>query len=97
MYPRTRPSYNQLCAMAQQRISDGVLPSEDRHDLAAGYGTHKKCRLCEQLIYPEQIEYKMADGSGGSVSFHRACYKVWQVEVLAIANKAEGRAPGPWP
>jgi hypothetical protein len=69
-----------LQSIAHTRIADGRLPILPSATVEAGYGSGTVCRLCEEPIYPDQVEYQVKDARDGtSLSFHLICHAAWQL------------------
>ena len=62
-------------------IDDGSLPPESHVQIDARYGDGSVCSACDQPITRYQVEYDSFDlCTTKSLSFHLACYAVWQLE-----------------
>jgi hypothetical protein len=79
----SRTSEHQLRSMAHERISDGRSPVMFPPAINAGYGSGAECRLCEQPIEPQHVEYEVTDArEGRALPFHLVCYAAWQLECV---------------
>jgi hypothetical protein len=76
-----------LFALARKLIANGSLPRTVPKLFWAGSGTGGTCSLCELTIEPEQVEYEMAEGGGGTLHFHMRCHAIWQ---LAASDSSKG-------
>jgi hypothetical protein len=74
-----------LRSMARQRLDDGQLPLVIATTVSAGYGSRKRCALCDSPVEPQHVEYEV-----GIMVFHVNCHSVWQLECAArLAVKAD--------
>ncbi|HTT00849.1 MAG TPA: hypothetical protein VMG11_02075 [Steroidobacteraceae bacterium] len=79
--------------MARKRIADGRLPVIFPNSIEASYGSGKTCRLCEQTIQSQHIEYQAKNPlNGHPLSFHLACHAIWQLECRACDLAQDGHA-----
>jgi hypothetical protein len=74
---------NELIQRAKQGINDGRLPVVLPSLISAGYGTGTMpCAVCGLVISRDQVAYEIDDPRNPDhlLSFHFACYVVWQRE-----------------
>jgi hypothetical protein len=72
--------------MARRCITDERLPVWLTRTVEANYGSNATCRLCEQSITPQQVEYEVRSVDHVvSLLFHLACHAAWQLECVGYA------------
>ena len=70
----------QVRLQVQQRIAGGRLPLLRPDHIHAGYGSGDICCACDQPIDQSKIEYEVVSAGGQKLTFHFACYVIWQRE-----------------
>lgn len=82
-----RFSDDELRLMARVRIDDGRLPNMLSRMFSPHYGLDELCQLCDQRIDSYRVGYHLTDPRSGEVlSFHMACYKLWQLECCGVGS-----------
>lgn len=82
-----------LREQARRHIADGRLPSIPPRHTLAGSGSGCACAVCDQTISPQELEYEIETGNGGSQHFHIACYTAWFMESAVPPSKKCARDP----
>lgn len=65
----------------RELVAAGRLPAITPVEIAAGYGHGRVCVACDRPVTNHQMEYEVGDaGEERRLSFHSACYLLWQSE-----------------
>jgi hypothetical protein len=66
-------------ANVREKIQSGVLPlpPELPQKCFVGKGTSRPCDGCDEVITPEEIEYKLDIPGGRTLRFHVKCLEAW--------------------
>jgi hypothetical protein len=93
MAEHTEESSETLRAKAQERISQGKLPSTKPARTWGGLGSGLACDLCDMTILPTQPEFEVEPDLAAPaevVRFHRRCHAIWDLvrqELVAIPSQ----------
>ncbi len=74
---------SELMRRARERIDDGRFPVVMPSSISAGYATGSVlCALCDLEILADRAMYEIDDPRGLDkvLTFHFACYVIWQRE-----------------
>ena len=71
----------ELRRRAREEIQNGRLPESLAASMWGGRGSGLPCAVCGDCIRTDQVEYEIADPSGGEpFRFHPSCHTVWHLE-----------------
>jgi hypothetical protein len=66
-------------------IAGGMLPPINEK-IYVGYGTGKRCVICQQLVPPTEMEFEITAAVNGSVFCHLPCFNAWKEESVAATK-----------
>lgn len=64
----------------RRRIEDGHLSAATPWHTLAGPGCNYACAVCDEIIPPQELEYKTEKRGGGAQHVHVACFTAWFME-----------------
>ena len=81
----TEDETEQLRARAQRGLQRRELPRKPPRRLYGGYGSGRRCALCNAVIRSTQIEYELVfcedcTSDAPVVSFHQPCHAIYESE-----------------
>jgi hypothetical protein len=77
---------------ARVLIASGVLPPTNG-SIYGGYGTGKRCVICQQLVPPTEVELEVPGPINGAVYCHLPCFNVWKEESVPATNGSSADEP----
>ena len=74
---------DELRSRARERIDSGRLPLAISTFVDAAFGTGNTCRLCDEPITREHVEYEVRDRpQDKGFVMHLRCHQNWQLECI---------------
>ena len=70
----------------RRSIMAGTLPKQHCRMTWYGPGRHSLCVACDQPIRPEEVEVECDRPTGGTITFHQACYEIWSSEWPSLCD-----------
>ncbi|MBV9723774.1 MAG: hypothetical protein JO299_01250 [Gammaproteobacteria bacterium] len=76
----------------RELLANGRLPAMAPMEIAAGYGHGRVCIACDQPVTQHEMEYEFNDPrEDRQLSFHSACFLLFQSECVERASAAPGQ------
>jgi hypothetical protein len=66
-------------ARIMDKLSQGILPTDDPVKVWGGKGTGRSCDGCDELISSSDVEHEVEMPDGRTLRFHVACAELWRV------------------
>jgi hypothetical protein len=84
----------ELHARVKERLDTGQLPTDLFLTISAGFGTQASCAVCDERISVDKVEFDVTDPRSGTLlSFHFACFSIWQRQCAARMRAARAASP----